>query len=851
MDGKTQEISVAPSKSLDDLLAWVNPEVSQVPDAYDIFVARNQVKELSIPFGAWSDSKVEIVIARRSVTKIPVSGYHWTSQPPAPEETEMAPITANHLAGFLDFSPSESSAASSSSAPAPLEPKEVRLPLDIDAFLENPPVPTVQVVLEATPGSFDAGEFKSSVALALGNGLSPDDIVILSVKSGSIDVVFMCKAGFSEVKAFVVDLLDSTTEKLKKLEANLRQKVKKIIQKDPSHLWTDNAACKGIYELGQAQQDEDLINLVEQASKIKPATASWLRQYKQKLTKQFESLLQTSQQDFFVDCTIVVSPLLDRFVEKHGSKELLPVFHATANEFVESIFRNGFYEKPASKQQLDEGYYGRGVYFTPHFEYALYYRAMRGLQQKGKEGHHYRENDGWLELKIGESTDVIGAVLAPGKMYKLGSQNFDPKKPSNLLGKEIKDGYDSHFARVVEPSFYLCVDEQKHKDKRIFTEYVAKYGHQALPFFHITAKRMGKLLVWFDANIGNTENQSILAMLRQLPFNLYAVSTVEEVESLLAKKRDCESYLITSGRDGERVVQLARTKYSLKTPILVFCGKVSRHSEWAKKYAKVQVTDDPDVVRQFSTGLLGNTAPPPPAASLSAPEPIQMLGEDDFDSDVDIYPPDALLTGADTGVLDESPEMVLFRSTENGEYDEVVSQISGGADVNTRNPRTQETIICAAARLGFEKIVGYLLTQGADASLKNCHDRTPLLWAAEKLSLECIREIFEANATAEEKDDTGKTIFHSWAVRKDTKNLFLIFEYFLDKGASFHATDRAGNTPLHDACRAGQLLQIGILLDWQAPVNIMNSLQQLPIDLAHLSNIDNETVLARLLPASE
>eukprot|EP00004_Rigifila_ramosa_P022106 TRINITY_DN5983_c0_g1_i12.p1 TRINITY_DN5983_c0_g1~~TRINITY_DN5983_c0_g1_i12.p1 ORF type:complete len:1125 (-),score=231.13 TRINITY_DN5983_c0_g1_i12:4-2904(-) len=603
-DGKMQEMEIPGDLTPDGLAGWLYS--AQTVSDYDIFIRGTLADSVTraLPLGSSAVSGVgvsvlDIVIARRASVAPPshtasnehVYNFDWGA---GSTVAAVAGPDIDEVADLKDFA-------------NPCGEKSLRLPLEIDEFLEHPPVPSIQVVLESSPAKFDPDEFRRCIADSIGHGLTPDDVVLLSVKSGSTDIVFMLKKGFETVKAIVVDFAESTSTLATKISKGLKSVVKKVVPQDKNEKWTKGAACKALHHLSvnEAGYETELINLVESASKINQATARWLRKYKQKLTSEFEKLLQSSGQDFLVECTVVISPLLDEFVQNHGDDYLIPVFHGTATEYVESILKNGFYEKPAN--QVDPGYFGRGIYFTPEFEYALYYRAIRAHMTSAQEGAAFSASGGWNYLNEGEVTDVIGAVLAPGKIYDLGPGDAEKGRASKFYGKEISPGYNCHRARVAEPNFFLCTNEAAKlaEKKRVFTEYIARKSHQALPFFHITARRMGKLLIWRDPNIENPENSALLKLLRkENSSNIYGVKTAAEVTAILQQKqRECTPYLITNGFGGEDIVKAARAQ-GLKTPILVYCMDVQRHSVWAKKYKDVIVKNqEQDVIDFLHTNL--------------------------------------------------------------------------------------------------------------------------------------------------------------------------------------------------------------------------------------------------------
>ena len=129
---------------------------------------------------------------------------------------------------------------------------------------------------------------------------------------------------------------------------------------------------------------------------------------------------------------------------------VIGMIQATTRQAVNSIFENGF----AAVSTLDDGYYGRGIYFTRDLDYALKY---------GKAA-------------------LLG-VVCPGNVYPVKEHPF---RAGSLRGNPCQSGYQSHFTVVSKANTVTAfpigrsevVNPQKHADELVVFE-----SAQTLPLF--------------------------------------------------------------------------------------------------------------------------------------------------------------------------------------------------------------------------------------------------------------------------------------------------------------------------------------------------------------------------------
>uniref|UniRef100_A0A6B2L0J1 PARP catalytic domain-containing protein n=1 Tax=Arcella intermedia TaxID=1963864 RepID=A0A6B2L0J1_9EUKA len=130
---------------------------------------------------------------------------------------------------------------------------------------------------------------------------------------------------------------------------------------------------------------------------------------------------------------------------------ILPVVHGTDEEKAWKIAQNGF----ASLSILDDGFYGRGMYFTTSAAYTLQYIA-----------------------KVLKPTILI-CLIIPGNPFPVVE---DPSKPGTYRGSCISTGYQSHYCRT---SFLGLPYKEKDltEKKKPYDEIVLNQESQVLPLF--------------------------------------------------------------------------------------------------------------------------------------------------------------------------------------------------------------------------------------------------------------------------------------------------------------------------------------------------------------------------------
>ncbi len=158
----------------------------------------------------------------------------------------------------------------------------------------------------------------------------------------------------------------------------------------------------------------------------------------------------------------------------------------------------------------------------------------------------------------------------------------------------------------------------------------------------------------------------------------------------------------------------------------------------------------------------------------------------------------------------QAPAEALFRSIENGDFDEFSRLVDTGIDLSTNN-KLGETLLYFAAEKGQLEMAKLLIAKGADAKARTPNGETVLHAAAMIESTSLMTALIEAGA-----DGT-----------------FLAVKALADAGADLNAQDgRTGNTPLHAAVSHDDIVLIHYLISKNVRTDIRNNANLTPLELA-------------------
>ncbi|CAF1546904.1 unnamed protein product, partial [Didymodactylos carnosus] len=237
---------------------------------------------------------------------------------------------------------------------------------------------------------------------------------------------------------------------------------------------------------------------------------------------------------------------------KHIGNDERILYHGTRMENFNGIFEENFHLDSKAKK-TDDGWYGKGIYFSSSPLYALEYA-------KNHLGHK-------LEIRY-----LICCVVRLGKQKVITNMDF--------YGKEMDSDFDSHYVQVAKDGTLITVDKIP-----IFEEFVIKRSKQIMPLHIIGIRQVFSFLIWRDAKITDAVNSAIFEEMKQrYNVNIYGIQTTTEALKILRcklanKKLNC--VVVTNGADsGENFARECR-KIRLNVEIAVYCMRVDHHQRWA------------------------------------------------------------------------------------------------------------------------------------------------------------------------------------------------------------------------------------------------------------------------------
>ena len=176
----------------------------------------------------------------------------------------------------------------------------------------------------------------------------------------------------------------------------------------------------------------------------------------------------------------------------------------------------------------------------------------------------------------------------------------------------------------------------------------------------------------------------------------------------------------------------------------------------------------------------------------------------------------------------QPPVEALFRSIENGDFDQFSRLVETGIDLSTNN-KLGETPLYVAAEKGQLAMAKLLIAKGADAKVRTPNGETVLHAAAMIESTSLMTALIEAGAEINLANRDGETPLY-WAAMTGT---FLAVKALADAGADLDAQDgRTGNTPLHAAVSHDDIVLVHYLLSKSVRTDIRNNADLTPLELA-------------------
>jgi len=132
--------------------------------------------------------------------------------------------------------------------------------------------------------------------------------------------------------------------------------------------------------------------------------------------------------------------------------------------------------------------------------------------------------------------------------------------------------------------------------------------------------------------------------------------------------------------------------------------------------------------------------------------------------------------------------------------DIAVLLIDRGADVNFKDPMSEEAVITMAAQRGNTEVVRALVAKGADVNVMDKYlDTTPMTIAAEFGHTETVKLLLDHGVPVDQLTANGSTALHKAAGTGETALVRLL----LDRHADVNHANKNGRTPLFAAACSG------------------------------------------------
>jgi ankyrin repeat protein len=176
----------------------------------------------------------------------------------------------------------------------------------------------------------------------------------------------------------------------------------------------------------------------------------------------------------------------------------------------------------------------------------------------------------------------------------------------------------------------------------------------------------------------------------------------------------------------------------------------------------------------------------------------------------------------------QTPAESLFRSIENGDFDEFSRLVDAGIDLSANN-KLGETPLYVAAEKGQLEMAKLLIAKGADAKARTPNGETVLHAAAMIESTALMTALIEAGADKNLANNDGETPLH-WAAMTGT---FLAVKALADAGADLDVQDvPLANTALHAAVSHDDIALIHYLISKNVRTDLRNNAGLTALELA-------------------
>ena len=194
-----------------------------------------------------------------------------------------------------------------------------------------------------------------------------------------------------------------------------------------------------------------------------------------------------------------------------------------------------------------------------------------------------------------------------------------------------------------------------------------------------------------------------------------------------------------------------------------------------------------------------------------------------------------------------SKSNALSAATKAGKLDNILILLEAGANIKTTFDH-QETILHAAAQQDKQDVTRFILEKNLfDINQRDANGRTPLMSAALYNKAATMRLLIDNGADTSLKDNDTKTLLHYAAMSgRSTPPNPEALEFLLDRNElDINATDKDGNSPIHDSTESHNDDNFLLLLNSGANITLKNKNNDTLLHKAALSR--NPDAIAKIL----
>ncbi|XP_018334493.1 protein TANC2 isoform X3 [Agrilus planipennis] len=192
--------------------------------------------------------------------------------------------------------------------------------------------------------------------------------------------------------------------------------------------------------------------------------------------------------------------------------------------------------------------------------------------------------------------------------------------------------------------------------------------------------------------------------------------------------------------------------------------------------------------------------------------------------------------------LCEAAQQALIAAASQG-HTEIVEYLLDMAEVSIDkiDALTGETALTISATNGYHGVCSALINRGANVSVRNKKNLSPLLLAVKEGHWAITERLIQNHAVLSHSDSVGRTPLIIAAAEGHVG----LIELLLDKGSNIEEQDKEGLTALSWACLRGRQQTVQTLLDRGANINHTDKTGRTPLDLAAFQG--NPTTVQLLL----